>query len=224
MTDQNPYEAPLIVAEPASGEQERTQRGKRPLGVWILAILNLLIGMLGTVVFAFLVILWWRSPSFRFFPIITVLTIGLLFCFLNLASAVELWRGTRWGWWLAAIDYAWMIAGSALNVGTLAYVGFRQPLGDASDRFVFNLISNIIYGAISGACLLYLYNRRVRQFCVVRLPHILVTLLILFVASAGILALTALVMYLETSRNATSVHERPASTAVSVRVSSPAGG
>jgi hypothetical protein len=223
MTDHNPYEAPLIVAELADDERERVERGKRPLGIWILSILNLTIGLLATVVFVFLVILWWRNPRFHFFPIITVSTIGFLFCFLNLASAVELWRGTRWGWWLAAIDYAWMIVGSVLNVGTLAYAGLHQPLGD-SDGFVVNLISNVVYGTISGACLLYLYNRRLRQFCVVRLPHTLVSLLILFITSATILALTAIVMYFETSRITTSAHERPASTALSVRVSVPSRG
>lgn len=114
----NPYSSPSSVTPRATIEPHRAT-ATRPVGVSILAVLHFIGGILlfgaQFLLFANLRAMDESLRSFGIPP--ALLIIGVMFlAILAIASAVGMWTGTKWGWWLAAFYYVYSIFrnGSAL--------------------------------------------------------------------------------------------------------------
>jgi hypothetical protein len=155
MTDPNPYEAPLIVAEPANGEHERATRGKRPLGLAILSILHVLFGMLLALCFVLYVVF----PAEFVLPnqITAIVVLGVIgtTTIVFIVSAVGLWQGTPWGWWLGSFTYAWSIVASISTI--VLALTLRSGRGDFGTPAIYTLLSGLVIN--------YLFRSNVRRYC-----------------------------------------------------------
>lgn len=161
MNDQNPYEAPLIVAELADDENERAERSKRPPGVAILAVLHLLLGLLLVLVFGLLVYAsaQFGTPQSRYTELAIALVIVGLSTIVFVGSAVGLWLGTPWGWWLASFTHAWSIVAS---ISTVILAILQVEPGDFG---LPTMLMHAFYAVLSGLAINYLFRPNVRRYC-----------------------------------------------------------
>ncbi len=156
MTDPNPYEAPLIVAELADDEREQFERGKRPLGLAILSVLHILLGMLLALGIVLLVVRPGQSglPPITITEMVVLGIVGIV-TVIFIGSAVGLWLGTAWGWWLASFTYAWSIVANILTI--VLAITLHGGRGDVS--------APAIYALLSGLAFNYLFRSNVRRYC-----------------------------------------------------------
>lgn len=197
MPEFNPYESPLAVAETAVQEQDRTIRGKRPVGVSILAVLHLLLGLLLVLV---LVLLGIVAVQFGLPPTQTTeIVVGLAFIGLAMivftGSAVGLWLGTPWGWWLASFTHAWSIVAS---ISTIFLAFALQPArGEFGLPAIF---MHAFYAVLSGLALGYLFRTNVRRYCAADSRSTSGVLATLFGAAIVLVGVTTLGTWLAINR------------------------
>lgn len=109
--NENPYSSPSNVVYEATREDVHhagKQSSHRPLGISILAVLHMVIGGLAVFGQVYFVVAVNASPQAS-----NAITIGpaLLFAsqmvmsVIMLASAIGMWTGAKWGWWLGAFNY-----------------------------------------------------------------------------------------------------------------------
>ncbi|PQO30432.1 hypothetical protein DTL21_24060 [Bremerella cremea] len=157
---ENPFESPVATTATVDADQALSAPAKRPLGISILAILSLLSG-----------IIYLLEAGFMFFvgPIPFVSGAGVLLVSLRLiwgilalgllgmAAAIGLWRGTKWGWWLAAIRYVYGVANSmTLLVWVFSTTFTLGAVGHNSDGII---LQNGLGLILSVMFLLYLQRK-----------------------------------------------------------------
>jgi len=158
----NPYQPPAesaaVLAEepgPASGP------AARPVGIWILAGLHLLAGLLFATAAGLFV---WQldrlrgdlMEAFLWFAFVVASIMALI----GLSSSVGLWRGARWGWWIASFYYVWAVLGV---VADFLVMMSRMSFMDTESIAVV-LAGKLVQLVIHALILAYLFKRNVRAF------------------------------------------------------------
>jgi hypothetical protein len=136
---ENPYAPPatdetvVAIAAEELSRQSLTRR-TRPLGLTILAVLHLIGGVQPVVTQLAFVVNFGHQPEFvramGYSPLMFLVAATALAVF-GSASAIGLWTGARWGWWLGAfycmyavfrhLSALWLIAsGLGLELATFA--------------------------------------------------------------------------------------------------------
>jgi hypothetical protein len=190
--DVNPYQPPSDLAATLSSEQaDAGAPRRRPIGIWILAGVHLLAGLL--FLSALLLFLYQiRSADnpgrvYSFFWFATVVS-GFM-AGVGLSSAIGLWRGARWGWWLATFYYVWAV------LGVLADFLMALPWVSHMDveSITVSLLVRVIQLVIHALILAYLFKRNVRAFCKLQSLRIDQALIPLVIIAVMLLAASYLV-------------------------------
>lgn len=96
---------------------------------------------------------------------VSLLFIGAL----SLAAGVGMWRGTRWGWWLAAFFWAYAIARHA-NVLLMASGMAGQPAGE-TPGIEYNHLKHTLRLVFYAGLLWYLFQNEILRFFGLRGMH-----------------------------------------------------
>jgi hypothetical protein len=157
---ENPYIAPSAL----ESEQSHANRGRivpRPVGVSILAVLHL-IGGIGLFVVQLFLFLFANvaaiEESLRGIGLPPALfVIGVMFLsVLTIASAIGMWLGTRWGWWVASFYYVYGIARNASALVTI--VSVADQVTGASRGPEYYLFKHSVRIVVHILILLYLFK------------------------------------------------------------------
>lgn len=127
---ENPYAAPESSADPEPPPLSPLPAlpGRRPIGITILSILHLVGGVGLFVVFVFTASVSLLTSRFDNLaqPLeqmgmpVPLLVAGMLFlCVLSVWSAIGMWRGTPWGWWLGSFYYIYAVFRNASALVTV---------------------------------------------------------------------------------------------------------
>ena len=179
---ENPYQPP-VVAAPTSEVKQLAERGPRPLGIWLLSGLHVLVGLAfvtGAIALQVAAAAGWEDATG---PIEAdwLLTCGL--CALAtyaIASGVGLWRGDRWGWWLSA--FYWVgVAMNWIGEGSASLWKSRHE----DNGFLIGLAAMVLLRLLFHVYLvLYHFKHSVRSFFGLQSLHMVRTIGIL--AAIGI--------------------------------------
>jgi hypothetical protein len=194
----NPYEPPIVAAPTLADEQDFGGQGPaRPRGIWILAGLHLLVGLL----FAAATLLYLRGA----FDVVTgegqsrvpwpFLTVVLLCTFISacaLSTSIGLWLGARWGWWLTAFYYVWGVLGSVTDV--LFGIWYLEERNFES--IAWFLPGHLILLGIHSLILVYLCKKTVRHFFRLQSLRMSRALALLAIIAIVVLAATIAARYL----------------------------
>jgi hypothetical protein len=188
----NPYQAPVVSAPTLDDEQRSGDASyRRPLGVWLLSGLHLLVGVLFLVMF---VLIGWLisvgRPTPRDVPVWMVFSLFAFVVLLALASGIGLWRGSRWGWWLTGFYYVWAALSAIPEVAFLLWT-FEWSI----ELLAPVLAQKLILFAIHVAILFYLFRGTVRGFCRVKSVPALTALTVLGVIALIFVAATVGLSY-----------------------------
>jgi hypothetical protein len=162
MTD-NPYEAPLVLHEP--NDTGRDRRASRPMGVSILAVLHLIGGViLFGVQFLLFANLDAMQEPLRTIGVPPALLIAavMFLAVLTIASGVGMWKGARWGWWLAAFYYMYSIFRNASALLTLYALSDQLEAGTRSPDYY--LLKHSVRIVIHFLLFLYFFKANVLAF------------------------------------------------------------
>ena len=161
----NPYDAP------ASVEADPKPRS-RPFGVYVLIVFFLLgaVGML--VQIAQLAHFAFRDPR----AMAVIVPGNAFFVIVATASAVGMWQGAKWGWWLAAFHNCYNMLRNVLRL--MAVFISAPSVHDAMHSPDF--ISTIVIVTLGALILLYLFRANVRRFFRLEKTSKLKALVILF--------------------------------------------
>src|SRR6187399_1448753 len=115
----NPYQPPTLDALRAD-ELLSSEMPMRPIGISILAVLH----GLGSLLLAGLLIFLFfadaegnaRFSAQKGFPLILFFLLFSIAISLGLASAVGMWIGASWGWWLATWYWFFMAVGNGVSL------------------------------------------------------------------------------------------------------------
>jgi len=159
--DTNPYLPPSLTAG-AVEPMDPPRPVRRPTGI---ALLAGLLALLGLVLLLLLPVILWAGDNAQWsartgVPIALLLTLGAFAAAMFLATAVGLWFGKPWAWWLAAWYYVSGVLGNAFQLLSIPvflqtgrYASFEEPLLKHSVRLAFDL-----------SIVLYLFRPHVKQF------------------------------------------------------------
>jgi hypothetical protein len=185
----NPYQPPVEV--PAAD----TDVTRRPLGVSVLSVLTGILGLLLLALYIFLLINW-RENNERMIlegmppPLFWIMTGSTVV--LALASAVGMWRGTKWSWWIMCsilVLYVVSDFGQALAIVVRAGVLELIPLARA--------IRSLVLGVSFALLLRYWLGLRVRRFFQFESAGGIKAILLSGLAGIGvILVITAAIFFL----------------------------
>jgi len=179
----NPYQPPPpLEDDPVIGQPE-----VRPVGISILAVLHglggLLIGALGV----FLATQFKEEDSSSIIAWVVVVVAPLL-TVLSIATAIGLWLGHKWAWWLATLYYFQFVIGGACVLLTIpvAYLFLDRPITQRTVELLLeHIVRIVIFALLSG----YMTKRKVfAYFQFKRLTR----LRALGISTAAILALALL--------------------------------
>jgi hypothetical protein len=159
----NQYDSLSSLVTKRSGELQR-RAPTRPVGVSILAVLNLLGGI---AVFGAQFLLLVNLPSMEE-PLRTLgippvlLIIGMIFlAVLTFASGVGMWLGTKWGWWLATFYYVYSVFRNASALLTIMAAADQLEGTRGPEFYLFKHSVRIV---ISFLLLLYFFKSNVLEF------------------------------------------------------------
>jgi hypothetical protein len=161
--EQNPYQPPDATALPSESEPVHSERGPRPVGIWILSGLHVLVGVLflaAAIAFQVAAAIGVEDATG---PIEADWVLTSLFCALAayaIISGVGLWRGARWGWWLSA--FYWV--GMAMNwIGEGSATIWKMRHDDP--RLLATLVAIVLVRLVFHFFLvLYHFKHTVRSF------------------------------------------------------------
>jgi hypothetical protein len=161
--DINPYQPPTEVLPTRVEEANApSSSAPRPLGIWILAVLHLLFGLLCLLLCALVVYAGLTGNDMISTTHSLGQTIAIFggFMLVAVSSAIGLWRGDRWGWWLTAFYYVWGVLSVVAEFGMLL-----SPLNQQDPDFLGPpLPEKFIHAAIHAGILAYLFKGPVRDF------------------------------------------------------------
>jgi hypothetical protein len=159
--DTNPYSSPAIVPSGDDTNQQQTER-RRPLGIWLLSGWYIFLG--GFLLLFLGILVFWeegdsRAPSKL--PVSDAVLIGGAAVMIALiwATAIYLWRGAKWAWWLIAFYCFSTALGSFLALPTPFLKHERGEI-----ELVAELIKHSSRAVISTLFVLYFFKRNVLQF------------------------------------------------------------
>ncbi len=159
--EQNPYAAPAVIAPLVTEDQLQPLR-RRPIGIWILSGLHLLVGLAFLSLPIIVIGMWLLNiPQAGGVKEPEWLIVGLLcgVSALAIVTGIGLWRGSRWGWWLAAFYYV----SSAFSFTFEMPVRIWQSLREDE---LFAVIAPLLLVRLAIHYLLaaYFFKRSVRAF------------------------------------------------------------
>ena len=185
--DVNPYQAPAsfepgLADEPMLGERSP----HRPLGIVLLAGLHLMMGLLVAAGTILIFRTYYRGGNPTGIPLWFLIALCGFQVALGLGSSVGMWRGYRWGWWLAAFYYVWNILSTIVNV-----------LFAMANDYELSPLSKLIQFVLHALILLYLFKSNVRAFFGLQLKPAALSLIPLAILAICLLAATILVTYFQ---------------------------
>ena len=125
---------------------------KRPIGISILAVLNIAFGILGAIYTVGLTI--FGSPlAFRI--VTAVFIFGLA-----IASGIGMWNGRKWGWYLGSFWYMYSIVRNAIALLLLIFVP-PEELSNTGAHPPYYYFGRLI---VFFLLYLYLFKGNVRDF------------------------------------------------------------
>jgi hypothetical protein len=154
---ENPYAAPSADLSPPD---ER----RRPFGVAILAVLS---GVFGLVYLAAVIgmLMDWRSMNEfalrqRMAPSVLWFCCGVLLV-AALAGSIGMWRGARWGWWIAC---GAMVMTCVQNAISVLIVNLSRGSPSVATLTSIDSIKYTLRGIIAALVLAYLLRNKVRRY------------------------------------------------------------
>jgi hypothetical protein len=161
--EQNPYQPPLIDETQTSAEALQSERGPRPVGIWLLSGLHVFVGVVflaAAIAFQIAAALGVEDATG---PIEADWLLTGLFCALAtyaILSGVGLWRGDRWGWWLSAFYWVGMLV-NWIGEGSVTVWKMWQP----DWVFLVSLTAVVLLRfLIHFFLVVYHFKRSVREF------------------------------------------------------------
>jgi len=187
----NPYEPP-VVAAPTLEEEQRRDRGTRPVGIWILSGLHLFVGLLFVAATAFFVFEFASGGENRsHLPFWFVIALSAFMATLGTTSSIGMWRGTKWGWWLATYYYVWTVL-DVLSEKAFALWNSEQPIMTLLPEV---LLRKAVPLGVCVLIILYLLKRSVCEFFRLELRRAYIALAVLALIATVVLAATAAITY-----------------------------
>jgi hypothetical protein len=191
---QNPYQPPTTLA-PTPTEDRQGPHGLRPLGIWLLSGLHLIVGLVFLTLGIGLLIAAAAGVHDATGPIQFdwIVTLGLTaLAAYAIASGVGLWRGSRWGWWLSAFYYVAATINFA-GEGT----GMVWRVSQVEQEILPFIVPAILLRMVVHVLLvLYLFKRSVRDFFGLQSLSMVKAIAILTAITFGIGVLAGFVMFL----------------------------
>ncbi len=141
----------------------------RPIGVSILAILHLAGGVIGESVFIYRLDLDMDIPIFGLSPAL-ILGVIILFFSLVAVSGIGLWKGKKWGWYIAGLFYLYGILRNGLSLIIVPLIPLLMetvPVTDIIDMSrgpVYYYSRHGISFAVYFLIYIYLFKNNVREF------------------------------------------------------------
>jgi len=146
---------------------------KRPVGISILAVLNIVGGVLGAIVGIFLVIQLGKNPEVQqglamigLPPALLKVAYFLIFG-LAIASGIGMWKGRKWGWYLGSFSYMYSIVRNANALVTLPLLMNSIPPEDLANMDRDPSYYYVKHGSrviVSFLVYLYFFKGNVREF------------------------------------------------------------
>jgi len=188
----NPYQPPIVAVPTLAEEVSAGDRpAPRPIGIWILSGLHLLVGLLFLAMF--LILLWQLSTDRTIRLVVPGLVIVLFGLIVGMAAAttIGMWLGAKWGWWLTAFYYVWATLGV---VADSLFMLLRLEEVDPEWRASFATKQSILF-VVHGLILLYLFKRTVRDFFRLKSQRMVTALAILATLAIVVMGATYGVLY-----------------------------
>jgi hypothetical protein len=134
----NPYQSPSTAPD----QPTVWQPASRPIGISILAGLHAVGGLLFGALFLFLITQFDQSGSVIGW---VILVLGPPLTILALATAVGLWRGQKWAWWVATLYYFQFVIGGVFVLATIAFTCLilQAPMTERRQELFFQHIGRI---------------------------------------------------------------------------------
>ena len=136
---------------------------RRPFGVALLSVLTGLLGLLLLVAFVVLVVNWRENNEYalqqRMAPSVfwTIAGSGVLLAF---AASVGMWRGTKWGWWIACCG---MVMNVLQYLGRIAIVNLSERRLSLSTFTSLQSMVFVVRGTVFALILAYWLRISVRR-------------------------------------------------------------
>jgi len=191
----NPYQPPVVATPTLADEQNANALpAPRPIGIWILSVLHLLVGLLLLVMTLFVIWIVSTGRENRFgFPLWFVVVVCGLMALLALSTSIGMWLGARWGWWLTAFYYVW---GGLGVVADFLLVVWR--LGELDYESIVQILpGKLTQFAVHALILLYLFKETVRDFFRLNSLRLSYALTILAIIAIGVLTATFFAAHLQ---------------------------
>lgn len=139
---------------------------KRPIGITILCILNFIGGIVGLVGILVMQVFFGNlieqlSNLLGVSPVFIVILLVFLM-FLSIISAIGMWLGKRWGWWIAASYYFYAVVRTGYHI--FIVLGMSEQLVNSSRGVSYYLTMDIIKIILNSLILLYLFKNNVREY------------------------------------------------------------
>ncbi|MEX2176401.1 MAG: hypothetical protein WD872_18705 [Pirellulaceae bacterium] len=137
----NPYQPPSPLAfDPIVGRQQR-----RPIGISILAVLHAIGGLLIGALGVFLATQFDESDADSIIAWTVVIAAPLL-TVLSFATAIGLWQGKQWAWWLATFYYFQFAIGGIFVLASIAvaYFVLDRPVTERSEELLVKHVGRLL--------------------------------------------------------------------------------
>lgn len=184
---ENPYDTPS--AAPAIDGDLR-----RPVGVSILSALTAILGFV--LVAAFVVLLWnWQenneiairrrqAPSIFWFMIGSSIVLAFV-------ASVGMWRGRKWGWWIACSGLVLYVI---QNVGSVVMANVSDVAPSFATFLAMDSLKFVLRGMIFVGILTYWLRTNVRQYFHVERTGRIKAIILAGVAGIGITVIITVVL------------------------------
>ena len=138
---------------------------ERPLGVTLLAILQLIGGVLFLGV-QFLILIKFNAMNDILRPAgmsLVLLSLGvMLLATLSIASGIGMWLGAKWGWWLASFYYVYGIFRGGTALYTIVTLADKLQGGSRGPEYY--IAKHSVHIIVYLLLLLYLFKDEVLEF------------------------------------------------------------
>ena len=155
---------------------------KRPLGITILAILNIAGGIILFVGQVLMIGFLDELPSLGISSPAAMISVAVL-AILALVSGIGMWLGRSWGWWLGAFYYVYGIVRN-LN-GVISLSGFSDEFGAPSqgiETYYIRFGARVVFYSL---ILVYLFRGNILEhFGLARYPRSRIAMTLALVAVA----------------------------------------
>jgi hypothetical protein len=186
---ENPYEAPSV----GPLVDDRLQR---PMGVSILSVLTAILGLVLLAALITLAVDWEETKEFaagRRIPPPLYWGVTGLAALLAFVAAVGMWRGCKWGWWIACSGFVFYV------VQNFASAAMANLSGGAPSIETFMSVDSIKYvlrALFFTAVLAYWLRTRVRKYFRVEQTGRIKAIALAAAGGIGIITLITVVMFI----------------------------